>query len=96
MIQITTILQDVLEAQSKTPEGGNNGNGDSTKTKSKCNTNDKGMSIAQISKRCHPKINSYFHSCSYDLPHKHNSKTCKWKKEGHKYEATIKNKMGGL
>ena len=40
MSQITTIIQAVMESQSKTTEGVNNGNGGGNKTKRKWNTND--------------------------------------------------------
>ena len=96
MSQTTTILQAFLEAQSKTTEVGTNDNGNSTKTKHKWNTNDNDMPNAQHSKLRHPRINSYWHSCGYDIPQKHNSNACKWENEGHKYKATIKNKMVGL
>ena len=80
MSQITTILQAVLEAQTKTSEGGTKGNGDSIKTKRKWNTNDNDMPNAQRSKRRHPNSNSFCHSCWYYLPHKNDIKTCKFKK----------------
>eukprot|EP00978_Attheya_sp_CCMP212_P000035 scaffold104_cov27-Attheya_sp.AAC.1 len=43
-----------------------------------------------------PPSDSYCHSCGYDLPTKHDSKVCRWKKDGHKDSApTITSKMGG-
>ena len=74
MIQINKILQAVLEEQPKTPEV-TNVNRDSIKTKRKWNKNDYDMPNSQRLKRRHPKSNSYYHSCGYDLPHKHDSKT---------------------
>jgi hypothetical protein len=97
--QITTMLQAYMTAQAKPHEGGSSGGGDTRDPKVKkprqWNTNDNNLPNGQQSKRRHPESNSYCFSCGYDLPPKHDSKTCKWKKEGHKDGATIKNKMGG-
>ena len=95
MTQITTILQAVIEAQTKTTEGRTKGNGEMIKMKHNYNTNGNDMPNDQISKRHHPNRNSQFHSCGYDLSNKHDSNTWKWKKDGQKYEATIKRKIGG-
>jgi hypothetical protein len=90
MSQLTTMLHTYITAQANT--GGGNGTGTS---KGKWKTNDNDLPNGQRSKRRHPTSDSYCFSCGYDLPPKHDSKTCKWKKEGHKDSATIKNKMGG-
>ena len=47
--KITTIFQEVLEAQTKTHEGGTKGNVESIKTKIKWNTNNNDMPNAQRS-----------------------------------------------
>ena len=95
MIQINKILQAVLEEQPKTPEV-TNVNRDSIKTKSKWNKNDYDMPNSQRLKRRHPKSNSYYHSCGYDLPHKHDSKTWNWKKRGTKIWSNNQEQKGGL
>ena len=81
MSQITPILQAVLEAQTKTPEGGTKGIVDSIKTNIKWKTDENGMPNAQRSKRRHTNTNSFCHSYGYELPNKYDSKTCKWKGE---------------
>jgi hypothetical protein len=95
MSQLTTILQAYMTAQAST--GGGSGTGPKSKTKGQrqWNTNDNDLLNGQRSKRRHPTSESYCYSCGYDLPAKHDSKTCKWKKDGHQDSATIRNKMGG-
>ena len=95
IIQITMIIQAVMESQSKTTEVGNKGNCDGTKTKRKWTTNDNDLTNAQHSKICRTKSYSYFHSWGFELTFKHYSKTFKCKMEGHKDYATINNRMGG-
>jgi hypothetical protein len=97
MSQITTMLQAVMAAQSQsnpeTPSSG--GKPQEKKSKRQWATNDNDLPNGQRSKRRHPTSDSYCHSCGYDLPPKHDSKSCRWKKDGHKEGATIKNRMGG-
>jgi hypothetical protein len=96
MSQITTLLHAYMTSQAKPPEGGASGGGNNApKGQRKWNTNDNDLPNGQRSKRRHPDSDSYCFSCGYDLPTKHDSKTCKWKKEGHKDGATVQNKMGG-
>lgn len=45
--------------------------------------------------RRYPGSKAYCWSCGYDLSEDHTSATCKWKKPGHKDNATFENKMGG-
>ncbi|WP_288992558.1 hypothetical protein [uncultured Marinobacter sp.] len=94
--QMTTILQAVMAAQTKTTQESPGGNNTPDKErKRQWNTNDNDLPNGQRSKRRHPKSDTYCHSCGYDLPPKHDSKSCKWKKDGHKDGATILNKMSG-
>jgi hypothetical protein len=99
MSQITTLLHAYMTAQAKPHESGTGGDtgarGSKGKGQRQWNVNDNDLPNGQRSKRRHPDSDSYCFSCGYDLPTKHDSKTCKWKKEGHKDSATIKNKMGG-
>jgi hypothetical protein len=99
MSQITTMLHAYMTAQAKPPGGSTNGGGNDKTSKGKgqrnWNTNDNDLPNGQRSTRRHPNSDSYCFSCGYDLPLKHDSKTCKWKKEGHKDGATLQNKMGG-
>jgi hypothetical protein len=97
MSQITTILQAVMAAQAKPPadNGGTDGRKTARKGTRQWNTNDNDLPNGQRSKRRHPDSTTYCFSCGFDLPPKHTSKTCKWKKDGHKDKATISNKMGG-
>jgi hypothetical protein len=97
MSQITTMLQAVMAAQTKTSKDktGGGDNAQEKKNKRQWGTNDNDLPNGQRSKRRHPDSDSYCHSCGYDLPPKHDSKSCRWKKDGHKEGATIMNKMGG-
>jgi hypothetical protein len=92
MSQLTTMLHAYMTAQAGNGGGTGKGKGKGTR---QWNTNDNDLPNGQRTKRRHPASESYCFSCGYDLPPKHDSKTCKWKKEGHKDDATIKNKMGG-
>jgi hypothetical protein len=97
MSQITTLLQAVMAAQAQPQEhnGGTGGRKTARKGTRQWSLNDNDLPNGQRSKRRHPTSNTYCFSCGYDLPSKHTSKTCKWKKDGHNDEATITNKMGG-
>ena len=92
MSQITNMLQAMMAAQGSkvTPKQQERRPG-----KRPWNINDNDLPNGQRSKRRHPESDAYCHSCGYDLPPVHTSKTCKWKKEGHIDEATINKKMGG-
>jgi hypothetical protein len=82
MSQITTMLQAVMAAQAQTCQKSQN-EGDSThekKGKRQWTTQENDLPNGQRSKRRHPTSDSYCHSCGYDLPPEHDSKTCKWKK----------------
>jgi hypothetical protein len=97
MSQLTTILQAVMAAQAQ--PSANNGSTGGPKTARKgarqWTTNDNDLPNGQRSKRRYPTSTAYCFSCGYDLPPKHTSKTCKWKKDGHNGETAITNKMGG-
>jgi hypothetical protein len=99
MSQLTTMLQAYMTAQEKPADGGTSGtNTKAPKGRSprqQWSINDNDLPNGQRSKRRHPDSNAYCFSCGYDLPPKHDSKTCKWKKEGHKDNATLQNKIGG-
>jgi hypothetical protein len=97
MSQITTMLHAVMAAQTKTNQENQNGrdNTQEKRSKRKWTTQDNDLPNGQRSKRRHPTSDSYCHTCGFDLPPKHDSKTCRWKKDGHKDSATITNKMGG-
>jgi hypothetical protein len=99
MSQLTTMLHAYMTAQEKPADGGTSGNNSRTQKgkspRQQWSINDNDLPNGQRSKRRHPDSNAYCFSCGYDLPPKHDSKTCKWKKEGHKDNATLQNKMGG-
>ena len=55
---------------------------------------DKGWGRERILAR-YPGKGSWCWSCGHDMPPGHDSKNCKWAKEGHKHNATVNNQMGG-
>jgi hypothetical protein len=96
MSQLTTILQAVMAAQGQPANNVSTG-GKKTAHKGarQWMTNDNDLPNGQRSKRRHSTSTTYCFSCGYDLPAKIDSKTCKWKRDGHNDAATIVNKMGG-
>ena len=95
MSQITNMLQAVIAAQGKHNPLKQQERRSGKRSTRQWNINDNDLPNGQRSKRRHPDSDSYCHSCGYDLPPTHISKTCRWKKDGHNDEATITNKMGG-
>jgi hypothetical protein len=95
---LTSLFQAYMTAQAK-PHDVDKSGGSARALKGKgqrqWTNNDNNLPNGQRSKCRHPDSDSYCFSSGYDLPPKHDSTTCKWKKDGHKDGATIKNKMGG-
>jgi hypothetical protein len=85
MSQLTTMLTAYMTAQSKQHDGGGTRGGGGAKTRGGKGTqqwtpSDNDLPNDQRSIRRHPDSDNYCYSCGYDLPAKHDSHTCKWKK----------------
>ena len=79
----------------ETQANNNSGERAAQKSKKQWQQNDNDLPNGQLTKRRHPESNAYCHSCGFDITTVHTSATCKWKKDGHREDATIDNRMGG-